>query len=914
MPVPDAATLDVNSTSTAGGESAQLPELLPLLSLLSEVRELPSLARTIAHVVLRSVDAAWVRVWIEAEPQGAIEVAILRGQEGGPDQPHTMWHPRSPLRLAPPPPREARGADMDLALRRALGSLGPALGEAWQTLPLIDDGSLRGLVAVGPSQRQQPELLAWVVRQGSLALERLGLEEALQDARGRADEEVRERRRAEARLGFLAEAGEILASPMSLDAICEELARIAVPRLADRCLVHVPERNELRCAAWARTPPEAAESEAPPTPPISMQALHSRRIVAREEGAQGPDEPRSLLAVPLIGRDFLHGVMTLAMDDGTRRFDPEDISLARALAHRAVLALDKARLFSEAQRARAAAEQESLVRRAAEERQRFLAEASRVLSSSLDAQEILRNLARLVVPRLSDGCVVDFMEAGQVAERVASVHQAPELAELAWELAEQYPPSPDWPVGIPRVLRTGISERLAVVRDSDLDALSESPGHRRKLGELRLESILTVPLWVRARVVGAVTLVHSESGRHFSRADQAVAEDLAGRAGLAVENARLYADLQEEDRRKDEFLAMLAHELRNPLAPVQVAVQLLQQGKGSAASDHHAHEVIARQTRHMARLVDDLLDLSRITRGKIELRRERVDLHALIRRATDLAQPQVLAKRHQLVVELSDGPMWIDADPVRIEQVLANLINNAAKYTDPGGVVTVQASRLGGGLELVVRDTGIGIAPEMLAGIFELFVQEKRASDRSQGGLGIGLTLVKQLVELHGGVVSAHSEGFGKGSEFRVRLPVPTDMREEAAPPAPQQSAGSLRVLVVDDNVDAADTLAELLESWGHVVRSAHDGLQGLEEAQRFEPDVVLLDIGLPRMDGLEVARRLRSRPGEPRTVLVALTGYGQAEDRARSLEAGFDHHLTKPVDLDTLVRVLEQVRAVGGA
>jgi signal transduction histidine kinase/ActR/RegA family two-component response regulator len=469
----------------------------------------------------------------------------------------------------------------------------------------------------------------------------------------------------------------------------------------------------------------------------------------------------------------------------------------------------------------------------------------------------------------------------------------------------------DWPVGIPRVLRTGVSERISVVREGDLDAMAESPGHLRMLRELKIESVLTVPLWVRARVVGSVMLVHSGSGRRFTRADQAVAEDLAGRAGLAVENARLYADLQEEDRRKDEFLAMLAHELRNPLAPVQVAVQLLQQGSESRASQDHAHAVIARQTRHMARLVDDLLDLSRITRGKIELRREPTQLQALVRRAVDLAQPLLQAKRHRLTVELPEQPLWIEVDPVRIEQVLANLLNNAAKYSDPEGSIRVQAHRLGGGLEVVVRDSGIGITEEMLGSIFDLFVQEKRASDRSQGGLGIGLTLVKQLVELHGGVVSAHSDGVGKGSEFRLRLPCAVEARDDVPVPLHPSVARSMRILVVDDNVDAAETLAELLESWGHTVKAVHDGVEGLEEAQRFRPDVVLLDIGLPRMDGLEVARRLRSLPGEPRTVLVALTGYGQAEDRARSREAGFDHHLTKPVDLDTLVRVLGEVRVV---
>src|SRR5690606_31932366 len=481
-------------------------------------RTLPAWALQLARRVHAVTSADFVRVWVEGGAEGALEVSLPSGDSEAGQRVHSAWHARSPF-----PSGHRSGVEQ--AMEHVLERLGPGLGDAALTLPLVVETTLMGLVAVGPGGGGDGARLRWVLGEASHSLAALTLTRELEEARLRAEEEVRERRRAEARLGFLAEAGEILAVPVTQDAICQELARIAVPRLADRCLIHVPERHALRCAARSHT--QADPDEELETPQVAIEALRSRRIVTRETPGKDGGPTRSLLAVPLNGRDFTHGVMTLGMDGSTRRFEPEDVSLARALVHRAVLALDKARLYSEAQRARAAAEQESLVRRAAEERQRFLAEASRVLSSSLDAQEILRNLAQLVVPRLADGCVVDQLSAGGRIERVASVHQAPDRAELAWELSEQHPHSLDWPVGIPRVLRTGISERLTVVRDSDLDALAESPGHQRMLRDWKPESLLTVPLWVRARVVGAVTLVHSGSGRHFSRADQAVAEDLA---------------------------------------------------------------------------------------------------------------------------------------------------------------------------------------------------------------------------------------------------------------------------------------------------------------------------------------------------------------------------------------------------
>jgi PAS domain S-box-containing protein len=371
---------------------------------------------------------------------------------------------------------------------------------------------------------------------------------------------------------------------------------------------------------------------------------------------------------------------------------------------------------------------------------------------------------------------------------------------------------------------------------------------------------------------------------------------------------RLRAEaLTEADRRKDEFLAMLAHELRNPLAPIRNAVYLLTERTPEDPALRRAHAVLDRQVRQMARLVDDLLDVSRITRGKIDLRAEPADLRAIVTNAVQTCRPFIDARGHRLEMSLPAAPLLASVDGARMEQVVANLVNNAAKYTPPGGEIRLSLELEAEEGVLRVKDTGVGIAPELLPRVFEPFVQADHSLERTHGGLGLGLTLVHRLVELHGGTVSAHSDGPGAGCEFTVRLPAAA---ARPAPSAPSGAAGPaaeqrpLRVLVVDDNEDATETLTDLLELWGHGVRTAHDGRAALAAAEEYAPDVVLLDIGLPGMDGYEVAVHLRSRP-ECAARLVAVTGYGQEEDRRRSREAGFDLHLTKPVDPEELKRVL---------
>jgi PAS domain S-box-containing protein len=392
--------------------------------------------------------------------------------------------------------------------------------------------------------------------------------------------------------------------------------------------------------------------------------------------------------------------------------------------------------------------------------------------------------------------------------------------------------------------------------------------------------------------------------------------DVTERRRLEEELRRHAEELQEADRRKDEFLAMLAHELRNPLAPIRNALHLLKHpGTGGPVAEE-LRAMMERQVGHLARLVDDLLDVSRITQGKITLRKEVVELAPLVRRTAEALRPTVDDRRHALAVSVPAEPVCLEADPTRLEQVLTNLVQNAAKYTHPGGHIWLAARREGKEVVLSVRDSGVGMTPEVLRHVFDLFVQGERGLDRSPGGLGIGLTLVRRLVELHGGSVRASSAGPGRGSEFVVRLPALGEAPAGAAAGGPSggRPAAARRILVVDDNRDVADSHALVLRLAGHSVRAVYDGATALAEARAYRPDLVFLDIGMPGMDGYEVARRLRQQQGLEKVTLVALTGWGQDEDRRRSKEAGIDHHLVKPVDPDAVKELLAHLHPAAQA
>ncbi|HVF62127.1 MAG TPA: ATP-binding protein [Thermoanaerobaculia bacterium] len=518
-----------------------------------------------------------------------------------------------------------------------------------------------------------------------------------------------------------------------------------------------------------------------------------------------------------------------------------------------------------------------------------------VLDAALEITGRERGVIRLVdetgeslVELATRGFEADFMQSMTRIQRDSEVPSA-----VAW--------------------RTG---RRFAVADIAADARFAGTPAGQRLLRHGVRAVQATPLVSRAgQVVGTLT-THGDTPHEWSERELRLLDMLSRDAADFIERAKAQAQLQEADRRKDEFLAILAHELRNPLAPIRNSLHILRLGARNDPTAERVTEMMERQVNHMVRLVDDLMEVSRITRGKIELRKEPVEIAAVVRSAVETSRPLIEAAGHQLTVAVPPEPLTLEGDPVRLAQVFANLLNNAAKYTDDGGRICLTVRREGGdAIAVSVRDTGTGISADMLPRVFELFTQVDRSAGRAQGGLGIGLTLVKSLVEMHGGSVEAHSEGPGRGSEFVVRLPLSAAPRR-AGEPGPEERPPAIlalrRVLVVDDNRDAAESLAMLLKLLGSEVHVAYDGPGALEAVTSYRPSVVLLDIGMPGMDGHEVARRIRSQPELQDVALIAITGWGQEEDRRRSHEAGFDSHLIKPVDVGALEGLLASLE--GGA
>ena len=467
------------------------------------------------------------------------------------------------------------------------------------------------------------------------------------------------------------------------------------------------------------------------------------------------------------------------------------------------------------------------------------------------------------------------LDEGAAAALVAEEHLTGGLKAPLCGWLERQPPWSDLPVLI--LTRPG----------ADSPELAEA---RRTLGNVTL---LERPTRVTTLISAAQTAIRARTRQYQIR-------------GHLAERLKNEQALRSADRRKDEFLATLGHELRNPLAPIMNSLEIL---KLSGAFDDprlmQACAVMERQVHHLNRLVDDLLEVSRITRGIIEVKKQPLDLTAIVKAAIETSRPVLENLRHQLNVDFDAEPMSIAGDPVRLTQVFANLLNNAAKYTNHGGLITVATRRENGEAVVSVKDNGIGIAPALLSQVFDMFMQVDRSTRRSQGGLGIGLTLVRSLVAMHGGTVEARSEGQGLGSEFIVRLPLIEQPAVAAAQQRRMEPLPSRRILIVDDSRDGGESLAMLLRVLGAEVALAHSGRNALECVDTFKPDVVLLDIGMPGMDGYEVAGRIRANPANRHISLIALTGWGQDEDRRRSVAAGFNHHLVKPADIDQLRQLL---------
>jgi PAS domain S-box-containing protein len=475
------------------------------------------------------------------------------------------------------------------------------------------------------------------------------------------------------------------------------------------------------------------------------------------------------------------------------------------------------------------------------------------------------------------------------------------------------------PVFHPTFTGQGVVRSADITKDARYGTMA--PHHGMPKGHLPVRSYLAVPVTSRSgEVMGGLFFGHSDVDVFTERAEQLVV-GVAAQAAIAMDNARLYEAAQREiasreraegalremDQRKDEFLATLAHELRNPLAPIRQATLISMSPGATDEQKRWSHEVITRQVHHMSLLLDDLLDISRITRGTLELRTEMTTLTVVVDAAVETSRPTIEAKHHELSIDLPPAPAQFAADPLRLAQVLSNLLTNAAKYTDPRGKIRLRASADENFVEFSVSDTGVGISQDALAAVFTMFSQVKSSQDRSEGGLGIGLALSKGVVQLHGGTIEARSSGQGKGSEFVVRIPRRSVARTVigAAAGAAAIAQRKRRVLIADDNRDAAESLAMLLEIEGHSVTVVHDGLQALAAIEASRPEVALLDIGMPQIDGYEVARRVRGDSRNRQTLLIAITGWGQEQDKARAMAAGFDLHFTKPIEPQKLIELL---------
>jgi len=565
-------------------------------------------------------------------------------------------------------------------------------------------------------------------------------------------------------------------------------------------------------------------------------------------------------------------------------------------------------------------------RRHAEEASRFLAEASRALASSLGYETTLSAVARLAVPQIADWCAVDMLGPDGSLQRLAVVHADPNKVELARELQRRYAVDMDADSGVPNVLRTAFPELVTEITDELLAETAGDPEHHRILRGLGLKSYIIVPLIARGRTLGALTLMTAESGRRYGMSDLAFAENLAGRAALAVDNARLYREAQELNRMKDEFLATLSHELRTPLNAIVGWAHLLRDGRLDEQTAQRAIETINRNAGSQSQLIADILDVSRIVTGKLRLDLRPVEPAPIVEMAVDTMRPTADAKGVVLEAQV-DGAVavQVSGDVDRLQQVVWNLLSNAIKFTPRGGSVKVRLARERSHATIVVEDNGAGMAPELIPRIFERFLQGDSTSTRAHGGLGLGLAIVRHIVELHGGTVEASSRGPGLGSTFKVSLPVlamlPAGARGEAGHRrAADQGATlpatleDLTVLVVDDDQDSRDLMSAVLQQRGARVLGAASADDALRLLRAEHPDVLVSDVEMPGEDGHALIQKVRALPEEEggRVPAAALTAYARREDRIKTLRAGYQIHLAKPVAPDELVSVISSLSGRG--
>ncbi|WP_437505834.1 ATP-binding protein [Sorangium sp. So ce1099] len=770
--------------------------------------------------------------------------------------------------------------------------------------------------------------------------------------------DIGEVKRTEETRRFLVDATALLDPVLDQDAIYRSMADLAITSVADWCAVHTLEPDDsIRTRVVAHAEPEKAElatrlaqrSRIPPEPETPLhEVLHGGpgRLLSDISGslsAAAPDAEHlaplralgghSAVLVPIRAEERVIAALTLASAGSGRVYDAVDLAFAEELSRRIGLAVQRVRLYDMARDAEAEARRRFLAeqeaRRAAERAAQRMAGLQRITAALADALTS-EAVAEVVVDQ---GIAAAGAYAGAIVVTAGDELECLKAVGYQGDVIDRFERMPrDIELPIAEALRT----RAPVWLRSRKEVAARYPEPVAGFLMPATASLCCLPLAVQERPLGVLALSFAEP-HAFDQDEQEFLVAMSGQCAqalerarlheeraaivererrVALENARLYREAHEADRRKDEFIAMLSHELRNPLAPITTGLELLRMNTSERGErdDSQILATLERQVKTIVRLVDDLLDVSRITRGKIELKRERLDLGSVVEAALESVRPLLLQRRHELSVSVEPG-LFVDGDRVRLEQVIVNLLNNAIKYTNPGGRVSVTCAAAGGDACLRVTDTGVGIPAELLPRVFEPFMQARRTLDRSQGGLGIGLTLVKRLAELHGGRVEALSAGAGEGTAIHVWLPLAGAPAGAAAPAviqAPRPAARALRVLLVDDNVDAAEGLRRILQFHGHTVSMAHDGPAALEAARAGTPELVLLDIGLPGMDGYEVVRRLRADPELRRSYIAAVSGYGQDQDRRRSREAGFDAHLTKPVAAAQLLALIDSAASRG--
>ncbi len=660
--------------------------------------------------------------------------------------------------------------------------------------------------------------------------------------------------------------------------------------------------------------------------------------------AEGP-RVQAFWSVPLIVEGRAVGLLGMGYFEA-RTFTTQKRSFVETFTQHCAQALLRAQRLDAERYARLVAEEARASIEREEQRRALVAEATAALAATLDYKVTLTRLTTLLVPKLADWCAIEMIDENGKSDQLAVAHSEPKMVDYAWELRRRYPPPPNATTGVPNVLRTGVSEIYPEISDEMIVAGAIDEEHLRISRELKLRSAIVVPLVARGTTLGAITMVYAESGRRYTGADLALAEEIARRAAISVDNARLYgaeqrarAAADDANRLKDEFLATVSHELRTPLNAILGWARMVNSGAvEEPGKKARATEIIERNAVAMTQLIEDLLDVSRIISGKMRLEIESVDLGKVVEAAIESIRPAALAKEISLrpIIEPAPGPLL--GDPNRLQQVVWNLLSNAVKFTQRRGRVEIVVRRNGSSVEVTVRDDGAGIDPAFAPYVFDRFRQADGTITRSHGGLGLGLAITRQLVEMHGGSIVAASEGLGRGATFTVTLPITamhplTDGKTALAAGGRSSSSGAgagaggaggsevvdgaggeggpeldgLRVLAVDDDEDSRRLIHAVLEKAGALVTLASSVEEALEAFDREIPNVVVSDVGMPGQDGLELIRRIRARPADRggKVPAAALTAYARAGDRTRVLSAGFSMHLPKPIEPEELIAVV---------